>query len=150
MDSAYDEGPVYEGFEQRGCRPVIPLRNTGGVKKGKHLPPRCDHGQWIFGGADYGRKATKWRCPQGKCKVSHRWIKASRYFPLIARETRKWWERYMGRTAVEREFGRLKNEWALSPLRVRGLDRVRLHADLTILAKLACALTRVRAVPLAA
>jgi hypothetical protein len=29
---------------------------------------------------------------------------------------------------VEREFGRLKNEWALSPLRVRGLDQVRLHA----------------------
>src|SRR5829696_912193 len=35
----------------------------------------------------------------------------------------------------EREFGRLKNEWALPPLRVHGLDRVRLHADLTILAK---------------
>jgi len=33
---------------------------------------------------------------------------------------------------------------------VRGLDRVRLHADLTILAKLACALNRPRAVPLAA
>jgi hypothetical protein len=29
---------------------------------------------------------------------------------------------------VEREFGRLKSEWALSPLRVRGLDQVRLHA----------------------
>jgi hypothetical protein len=40
--------------------------------------------------------------------------------------------------------------WALLPLRVRGLDRVRLHADLTILAKLACALARARAVPLAA
>ena len=42
------------------------------------------------------------------------------------------------------EFGRLKHEWALLPLRVRGLDRVRLHADLTILAKLACALSRSR------
>src|SRR5437762_382915 len=52
------------------------------------------------------------------------------------------------RAAVEREFGRLKNEWALAPLRVRGIDRVRLRADLTILAKLACALAR--AVPLAA
>ncbi len=54
------------------------------------------------------------------------------------------------RSAVEREFGRLKNEWALAPLRVRGLERVQLHADLTILAKLACALARARAVPLAA
>jgi hypothetical protein len=55
-----------------------------------------------------------------------------------------------GRAAVEREFGRLKNEWALLPLRVRGLERVQLHADLTILAKLACAVARARAVPLAA
>jgi hypothetical protein len=44
----------------------------------------------------------------------------------------------------------LKHEWALAPLRVRGLDRVRLHADLTILAKLACALERERVVSLAA
>jgi hypothetical protein len=48
----------------------------------------------------------------------------------------------MKRGAVEREFGRLKNEWALAPLRVRRIERVRLHADLTILAKLACALNR--------
>ena len=57
---------------------------------------------------------------------------------------------YRSRGAVEREFGRLKNEWALAPLRVRGIERVRLHADLTILAKLACALARSRMVPLAA
>ncbi len=31
---------------------------------------------------------------------------------------------------------------AMLPLRVRGIERVRLHADLTILAKLACALAR--------
>jgi hypothetical protein len=48
------------------------------------------------------------------------------------------------------EFGRLKHEWALSPLRARGIEQVRLHADLTILAKLACHLARARAVPLAA
>jgi len=51
---------------------------------------------------------------------------------------------------VEREFGRLKHEWALLPLRVRGLERVRLHADLTILAKLAGALAKTRPAPLAA
>jgi len=51
---------------------------------------------------------------------------------------------------VEREFGRLKNEWALSPLCVRVLERVQLHADLTVLSKLAYALARARAVPLAA
>ena len=51
---------------------------------------------------------------------------------------------------IEREFGRLKHEWALLPLRVRRIERVRLHADLTMLARLATALAKVRAVPLAA
>ncbi len=53
------------------------------------------------------------------------------------------------RGAVEGEVGRLKHDRALGPLRVRGIERVRLHADLTI-AKLACALARSRAAPLAA
>ena len=38
----------------------------------------------------------------------------------------------MGRGAVEREFGRLKHEYGLAPLRVRGLAKVPLHADLTM------------------
>ena len=42
------------------------------------------------------------------------------------------------------------HHWSLAPLRVRGIERVRLHADLTILATLSCALVRARAVPLAA
>jgi transposase len=67
-----------------------------------------------------------------------------------ARTRLRWRKLYRGRAAVEREFGRLKNEWALAPLRVRGIERVRLHADLTILAKLSCALARARAAPLAA
>jgi hypothetical protein len=36
------------------------------------------------------------------------------------------------------------------PLRVRGLDRVRLHADLTILATLGCARAKTRVVPVTA
>lgn len=71
--------------------------------------------------------------------------KADRLHPLVPRETPRWRKLYRGRAAVEREFSRLKNDWALLPLRVRGLDQVALHADLTILAKLACALARARA-----
>ncbi len=70
--------------------------------------------------------------------------------PLGPRESKRWKSLYRGHAAVEREFGRLKNEWALLPLRVRGIERVRLHADLTVLAKIACALSRARAVPLTA
>jgi hypothetical protein len=44
----------------------------------------------------------------------------------------------------------LKHEWGVLPLRVRRLPRVRLHVDLTILARLGSALTKARAVPLAA
>jgi hypothetical protein len=62
----------------------------------------------------------------------------------------RWKRLYRGRAAVEREFGRLKNEYALTPLRTRGLDRVRLHADLVLIARLGQAVARARAVPLAA
>jgi hypothetical protein len=54
------------------------------------------------------------------------------------------------RASVERAFGRSKNEWGLLPLRVRGIERVRLYADLTILSQLTCALNRERIVALAA
>lgn len=56
---------------------------------------------------------------------------------------------YRSRGAIEREFGRLKNEWAMAPLRVRRIERVRLHVDLTILAKLACRLASERSLPTA-
>jgi hypothetical protein len=62
----------------------------------------------------------------------------------------EWKRLYRGRAAVERAFSRLKNEYALTPLRTRGLDRVALHANLTILAQLGQALARARVVPLAA
>jgi hypothetical protein len=68
---------------------------------------------------------------------------------MIPRESERSRKLYASRGAVEREFGRPKHEWALAPLRVRGLDRVRLHADLTILSKLA-ARSVARAVPFAA
>ncbi|MFN2471304.1 MAG: hypothetical protein ABR583_10040 [Gaiellaceae bacterium] len=48
------------------------------------------------------------------------------------------------------EFGRLKHEYGLAPLRTRGIARVRLHADLVMLARLGQALARARAIPLAA
>jgi transposase len=149
LDKGYDLQPLYRDLEALDCVPVSPLRETPDVKRGDHRPPSFEHGEWRFAGADYQRKATKWRCPTGECQPASRWVKADRLHPRIPRETLRWRGLYRRRAAVEREFGRLKNEWALLPLRVRGLDRVRLHADLTILAKLSCALARTRAVPLA-
>jgi hypothetical protein len=146
MDSAYDVAHVHDAFEAGGCHPVVKLRKTPGVLKGDHRPPTCEHGTWTFAGSDYKRGASKWRCPTGGCTPASRWVKASRLYPLIPRETPRWGKLYAQRSAVEREFGRLKHDWALLPLRVRGIERVRLHADLTILAQLARALSRARAV----
>jgi hypothetical protein len=150
MDSAYETGPVHDDFEARGCHPIVKLRKTTAVVRGEHKPPTCEHGTWSFAGSDSKRGASKWRCPTGACKPGSRWVKASRLHPLIPRESERWGKLYRGRSAVEREFGRLKHEWSLLPLRVRGRDRVQLHADLTILAKLASALARSRTVALAA
>jgi Transposase DDE domain len=49
------------------------------------------------------------------------------------------------RGCVERNFGLLKNHYGLTPLRTRGRERVALHADLTMLARLSQALARARA-----
>jgi hypothetical protein len=144
MDKAYDIGRVYEECAERGCEAVVPLRATPAVKRGDHRPPTCEHGEWKFAGADRKRGASKWRCPSGGCSPASTWIKADRLHPLMPRESARWKATYRKRAAVEREFGRLKHEWGLGPLRVRGLERARLHADLTILTKLACALTAAR------
>ncbi|HYZ76437.1 MAG TPA: transposase [Gaiellaceae bacterium] len=118
------------------------------VVSGNHGAPTCGHGTWTFGGGDTKNRRTKWRCPTGECSPKSVWVKATR--PIIPRETKRWRSLYHGRAAVEREFGRLKHEYGLSPLRVRGLASVQLHADLVMLARLSQALARARAVPLAA
>jgi transposase, IS5 family len=148
LDMGYDVKPVYEACSESGCAPIIPLRKTPAVKRGEHRAPTCEHGHWTFAGADFKRGAAKWRCPTGECSPASTWIKADRLHPLVPRETKRWGDLYRGRASVEREFGRLKNEYGLKPLRVRGLAKVALHTDLTMLARLSQALARARVVPI--
>ena len=150
MDKGYDNGPVYAACEDRDISPVICLKKTTRVQRGEHKPPTCEHGEWRFAGADHKRNATKWRCPTGECKPASVWVKAERLHTLIPRETTRWKALYRRRASVERAFGRLKNESALAPLRVRGIERVRLHADLTVLSQLTVALNRERGLARAA
>src|SRR4051812_37979523 len=63
------------------------LRETPAVKRGDHHAPTCEHGEWTFAGADYKRRATKWRCPTGECEPASTWINADRLHPLIPRDT---------------------------------------------------------------
>jgi hypothetical protein len=67
-----------------------------------------------------------------------------RLFPRIPRHTQRFRDLYRGRAAVERAFGDLKHGYGLAPLRVRGQERVALHADLVMLARLSQALSRAR------
>ena len=150
LDKGYDVGPVCEDCHEAGSLPIIPLRQTPAVKRGAQLAPECEHGTWTFAGADFQRKRTKWRCPTGGCSPKSVWRKASRPHPLVPRETDRWRSLYRACAAVEREFGRLKHDYGLAPLRVRGIERAQLHADLVMLARLAATLAGARAVPLAA
>lgn len=149
MDKAYYSEPLYGAFQSKGCVAIVPQIRHHKVPKLNDIPV-CEHGVWTFAGGDFKRKATKWRCPTGECQPKSTWLKASKRNPLIPRNTKRWGELYRCRGAVEREFGVLKHQFGLTPLRVRGLRRVRLHADLVMLARLSQALARARAMPLAA
>lgn len=150
LDKGYDSADIYAELVGRKIRPVISLTRSLRVKAGAHLAPECGHGTWTFGGADDKRRATKWRCPTGECQPKSLWRAYSRLHPPIPHDSERWWGFYRQRGAVERGFGHLKNERGLAPLRVRGLARVGLHTDLTVLTTLAAALARSRAMPLAA
>jgi hypothetical protein len=82
MDAGYDNATVYDACAARDVSPVVPLRDTPAVKRGDHKPPCCEHGEWRFAGADYHRKATKWRCPTGECTPASVWVKADPPAPV--------------------------------------------------------------------
>jgi len=74
-----------------------------------------------------------------------------RLMPVIPRHLERFRALYRRRGQVEALFGSLKTYYGLTPLRVRGLGKVQLHADLTILALVGRSLLHAReAVALAA
>jgi hypothetical protein len=87
LDKGYDLAAIYDGCEDRVCRPIIRLRQTPDVKRGKDKPPTCEHSERRFAGSDSKRGASKWRCPTGECKPASVWIKATRLHPLTPSET---------------------------------------------------------------
>ena len=122
LDMGYDVNPVYDACHAHGALPVIPLRQTPAVKRGEHGAPTASTAAGTFAGADFKRKAAKYRCPTGECRPKSAWVKADRRYPLVPRDS-GWRSLYRGRAAVEREFGRLKHDYGLAPLRVRGWRR---------------------------
>jgi len=149
LDKGYDGGPTYDLIHSRPARAVIPLKDTDAGRDGHAVPECTHHGRtrrWVFGGADMTRRATKWRCPVGRCRPKSIWIPLDRFHPAIPRATPRSKRMYKRRGAVERFWSRLKEEWGLvSGLRVRGLERVTQHVDLTVTVYLAFNVARLRA-----
>ena len=75
-------------------------------------------------------------------------MKADGRHPLVPRETKRWRDSIAVEPPSKREFGCLKHDYGLAPLRVHGLAKVAFQADLTMLARPSAALARARAVAL--
>lgn len=153
LDRGYDYARVYEDCHRRGIRLVCPLKDRDKARDG-HRVPICRHGRqthrWVYAGTDMKRGrhgATKWRCPVNRCRPASTWIDLDRFHAAIPRKTARSKATYDERTAVERFWSRLKREWGLLDLRVRGEDRVAQHVELVVLACLLFSLAKLRASP---
>lgn len=147
LDKGYDAGKIHEALEMTyGIHPIIPLRrldkdpNPDLDEQGIPVCP-FGHGRFSFRGTDYRNHRTKWRC--APCKVTM-WLKLKdnyRKHSLVPRHTRLWGKLYAKRSAVEREFSLLKEQLLLDKVRVRGIERVKLHVNLSLLVRLLRAAT---------
>jgi len=63
------------------------------------------------------------------------------YMLPFKRNGREWKEHYNLRWSIERVFSRLKQEFGLTQLKVRSIDRVTVHFALALIAMLAVTLT---------
>ncbi len=113
----YDNGRVYDECEDRDVLPIIPLRETPAVKAGKAGPPTYEHGVLALRRVGLQARGVEVALSHGRvlarepvgCRRPPPPARASRGSPVA--------QAHRGRAAVEREFGRLKHEWALAPLR---------------------------------
>jgi hypothetical protein len=115
------------------------------------LTARGFHPETVAMDAGYDHQRVYDECAERDCAAVIPLRKGQRERILTTpRSSDEWRSLYRRRSSVEREFGRLKHHYGLASLRVRGIERVRLHTDLTILGRLALELTKARAVSAAA
>ena len=56
---------------------------TTALNDGTPPHPIRARGDWTVAGADFKRKATKWRCPTGDCQPKSVWVKADKRHPVV-------------------------------------------------------------------
>lgn len=161
-DKGYDDKKIHEKLEgQYDCHPIIPLRDQRTVHKDsfdEHGCPMCyQREKFIWNGSDYKRKRSNWVCPvkAGRMKpktgllgcncgdgqkIWVNWKDDPRRHSLVPRGTGKFEQLYNKRGSVEREYARLKGQYILDNIRVQGIEKVRLHANLSIFTRLLVAL----------
>jgi len=92
LDKGYDYAPVYESCHRRRIQLVCPLRSPDRTRDA-HRVPICSHNghghRWEYAGTDLKRRATKWRCPLGRCRPASIWIPLDRFHPAIPRDTKR-------------------------------------------------------------
>jgi hypothetical protein len=165
-DKAYHGYENHKGIvEELNAIPIIDL-----PKGGKRFEDLCDEKgtpycaadiPYIFWGYDKKQKVLKYRCPLACGKQGCLWIEKCsnspygqvvklrlsddyRRFIQVPRHTKRWKELYNKRVNVEHTFAMSKGFRALERPRVRGIDNVRLHCLLSIIAMQAWALGMIR------
>lgn len=163
MDCGYDSYETHRFFiEDAKITPIIPLRNNGTtnpILNGESYLNEegiihCFAGYKLINwGFDKERNRTKFRCPSHlgriSCMFSSSCNKSSygrtfyvsethnyRLIGPIPRGTKTWKEEYNTRTATERCNSELKGEHKLDKVRVRGINRVKIHVALSIIAQI--------------
>ena len=157
-DRGYDHQPNYRYLHQRKISAVIAIRDT--EKEGRVYSleglPQCTGGvDMEFSGTDR-EKGHLFRCPEGGCNLKDT-IHLSKYCDLefyeqvedddevkqarklrtvgkFARANPRWKKLYNKRGIVERLFGSAKQSRLLDTHRCFGIQRVRLHIALSLLA----------------
>ena len=162
-DKGYDDPKIHARLEGKyNCHPLIPLRDMGKdeiAMLDERGCPHCEFGAFEWPGTDYKNKRSKWFCPvrcgkfkfggeyHGCCSKDNKgemvwlsWADDPRKHAFVPRRTKQFEKLYNKRRAVEREFSRLKGQFLLDTIRVQGIEKVRLHAELSIFGRLLTAL----------
>jgi hypothetical protein len=115
---------------------------TPAVKRGDPKPPTCEHGEWTFAGTDYKRQSDEMALPhrrvQAEVHLGHGGPTAPAHpatHGALGEAVTRAVAPSNGRSGGPSTNGRCCAAGA-------GRDRVALHADLTILAELGCALAK--------
>ena len=164
-DRGYDSQEIHQMVADAGMTPIIDIRKPtaddnlyDGVysAKGKPLCLGSAEMDYVRTDPDTGRHL--FRCPKGGCHLAGTgivpncrdeiWVNPDdnlRVVGKVARANPIWKRLYKMRTSVERMFSALKYQRALEEHLVMGLEKILLHANVSVLTLAATQLAHLRA-----